>query len=81
MKVRRNKIILHTQAVEQHLRSRIDNKVLGRVAPLVKDEERGLKVKTRRRLAQLRGGKSPFLKSWLNKIDPAKTPDTIVSTM
>lgn len=65
----RNKQILHTQAVQEYLEKRNINKVLGEVAPNISTAEEGLSRKTRRQLAQLRTGKCPLLKTYLNKID------------
>ena len=60
---------IRTTIVSQHLAARDNNKIL-RTHPLqVSSTEENLPRHTRRTLAQLRTNKSPFLLSYLHKID------------
>ena len=49
------------------------NKVLNSRPPPINKEERGLDIKPRRTLAQLRSGYSPFLRSYLHRINDRNT--------
>ena len=66
---------IHTTIVSQHLAARDNNKILRTHPPQVSSTEENLPRHTRRTLAQLRTNKSPFLLSYLHKID-ASTPIT-----
>jgi hypothetical protein len=70
----RNIKTLHTDAVEEYLRSRENNALIGEKAPEVDASEEELPRKRRRQLAQLRAGKSPLLREYLNTIDVANHP-------
>ena len=63
---------IHTSIVSRHLATRGNNKILRRPPPHISSSEEILHRLTRRTLAQLRTNKSPFLKSYLHKVD-AKT--------
>ena len=63
---------IHTSIVSRHLATRGNNKILRTLPPHISSSEERLSGLTRRTLAQLRTNKSPFLKSYLHKVD-AKT--------
>ena len=63
---------IHTYIVSRHLATRGNNKILRTPPPHTSSSEERLPRLTRRTLAQLRTNKSPFLKSYLHKVD-AKT--------
>ena len=63
---------IHTSIVSWHLATRGNNKILRTRPPHTSSSEERLPRLTRRTLAQLRTNKSPFLKSYLYKVD-AKT--------
>src|SRR6476619_6918021 len=50
------------------------NKIINQPASPINKDEQTLLRKTRHTLPQLRTNKSPFLKSYLYKIDPQKSP-------
>src|SRR5688572_20724279 len=54
-----------------HMKSYEPNSVLAEPAPDINSPEQTLPHKSRRILAHLRTGKSPILRSYLHKIDPA----------
>ena len=68
--IKTNLKTIHTTIVRDHLRDRPNNKILNRQAPDIDQDEETLPRQTRRRLAQLRTNKSPFLRQYLHKIDP-----------
>ena len=68
---------IHTTIVSQHLAARDDNKILRTHPPQVSSTEENLPRHTRRTLAQLRTNKSPFLLSYLHKIDASTHPSRI----
>ena len=61
-----------TSIVFRHLATRGNNKILRTPPPHTSSSEERLPCLTHRTLAQLRTNKSPFLKSYLHKVD-AKT--------
>ena len=63
---------IHTSIVSRHLATRGNNKILRTPPPHISSSEERLPRLTRHTLAQLRTNKSPFLKSYLHKVD-AKT--------
>ena len=65
---------IHTTIVSQHLAARDNNKILRTHPPQVSSTEENLPRHTRRTLAQLRTNKSPFLLSYLHKIDASTHP-------
>ena len=60
---------IHTRILSQHLAARDNNKILRTHPPQVSSTEGNLPRHTRRTLAQLRTNKSPFLLSYLHKIN------------
>ena len=68
------KTIIHTHIVQQHLASIPNNSILHRPPPEIDKTEQQLPRQTRRRLAQIRANKSPFLQSYLHHIDPISYP-------
>ena len=68
---------IHTTIVFQHLAARDNNKILRTHPPQVSSTEENLPRHTRRTLAQLRTNKSPFLLSYLHKIDASTHPSPL----
>ena len=68
---------IHTTIVSQHLAARDNNKILRTHPPQVSSTEENLPRHTRRTLAQLRTNKSPFLLSYLHKIDALTHPSPL----
>ena len=68
---------IHTIIVSQHLAARDNNKILRTHPPQVSSTEENLPRHTRRTLAQLRTNKSPFLISYLHKIDASTHPSPL----
>ena len=64
---------IHTSIVSRHLATRGNNKILRTPPPQISSSEEILPRLTRRTLAQLRTNKSPFLKSYLHKVDAKHT--------
>ena len=64
-----NKKRIHTHFVETFTNA-VTNKILNANPPPVDPSEKALPHSVRRTLAQLRTNKSPFLRSYLNKISP-----------
>ena len=64
---------IHTSIVSMHLATRGNNKILCTPPPHISSSEEILPHHTHLTLAQLRTNKSPFLKSYLHKVD-AKSP-------
>ena len=60
---------IHTSIVSRHLATRRNNKILRTPPPHISSYEEVLPRLTRHTLAQLRTNKSPFLKSYLHKVD------------
>ena len=60
---------IHTSIVSMHLATRGNNKILRTPPPHTSISEEILPRLTHRTLAQLRTNKSPFLKSYLHKVD------------
>ena len=60
---------IHTSIVSRHLATRGNNKTLRTPPPHISSSEERLPRLTRRTLAQFRTNKSPFLKSYLHKVD------------
>ena len=65
---------IHTSTVCRHLATRGNNKILRTSPPHFFSSEQILPRLTRRNLAQLRTNKSPFLKSYLHKVDAKLHP-------
>ena len=60
-----------------HLATRGNNKILHTPPPHISSSEEILSRLTRRTLAQLRTNKSPFLKSYLHKVDAISHPSPL----
>jgi hypothetical protein len=75
--INKNIKTIHTALVQKHLDNRLPNKIINTIAPKIDKSEESLPRKTRRILAQLRDGKSPFLLSYKNKIDPLAHPSPL----
>ena len=75
--INNNVKIIHTTLVQKYLDSKVPNKIINDTAPKINKTEESLPRKTRRTLAQLRDGKSPFLLSYKNKIDPFTYPSPL----
>ena len=60
---------IHTSIVARHLATRGNNKILRTHLPHITSSEERLPRLTRRTLAQLITNKSPFLKSYLHKVE------------
>ena len=60
---------IHTSIVSRHLATRGNNNILRTPPPHIISSEETLSCLTRHTLAQLRTNKSPFLKSYLHKVD------------
>ena len=59
---------IHRRAVENSIRARGNNRVLGTPAPPISEEEETLSRKTRRTLSQLRSGFCPSLEDYRHRI-------------
>ena len=68
---------IHTSIVSRHLATRGNNKILRTPPPHTSSSEERLPRLTRRTLAQLRTNKSPFLKSYLHKVDAKIHPSPL----
>ena len=68
---------IHTSIVSQHLAARDNKKILHTHPPQVSSTEENLPWHTRHTLAQLRTNKSPFLLSYLHKIDASTHPSPL----
>ena len=68
---------IHTLIVSRHLATRGNNKILRTPPPHISSSEERLSRLTRRTLAQLRTNKSPFLKSYLHKVDAKRHPSPL----
>jgi len=63
---------IHTYIVQNHLTNRKPNKQINSLPPDINPDEKPLTKSQRRTLAQLRTDKSPFLLTYLHKINPTK---------
>ena len=68
---------IHTSIVSRHLATRDNNKILRTPPPRIMSFEEIHPRFTRRRLAQLRTNKSPFLKSYLHKVNTKSHPSPL----
>ena len=68
---------IHTSIVSRHLATRGNNKTLRTLPPHISSSEERFPRLTRRTLAQLRTNKSPFLKSYLHKVDTTTHPSSL----
>ena len=75
--IKANMLDIHTIIVSQHFAARDNNKILHSHPPQVSSTEENLPRNTRHTLAQLRTNKSPFLLSYLHKIDASTHPSPL----
>ena len=68
---------IHTSIVSRHLATRGNNKILRTPPPHISSSEEILPRLTRRTLAKLKTNKSPFLKSYLHKVDDKLHPSPL----
>ena len=68
---------IHTYIVSRHLATRGNNKILRIPPPHISSSEEILPRLTRRTLALFRTNKSPFLKSYLHKVDAKSHPSPL----
>ena len=68
---------IHTSNFSRHLATRGNNKILCRPPPHISSAEEILPRLTRCTLAQLRTNKSPFLKSYVHKVDAKAHPSPL----
>ena len=68
---------IHTSIVSRQLATRGNNKILRTPPPHISSSEERLPRLTRRTLDQLRTKKSPFLKSYLHKVDDKTHPSPL----
>ena len=66
---------IHTEAVTDTINNQSPNPVLDLPAPDINEEEKTLPRRTRTTLSQLRSGYSPFLQTYLNRINPNTYPN------
>jgi Reverse transcriptase (RNA-dependent DNA polymerase) len=69
-----NHTSIHSSIVNSYLSSRNPNKILNQIPPRISNNESSLPRKTRCLLAQLRSGKSSFLHSYMNIVNPTEYP-------
>ena len=67
---------IHTSIVSRHLATRGNNKILRTHPPHISSSEERLPRITRHTLAQIRTNKSPFIKSYIHKVDAKITSIT-----
>ena len=68
---------IHTYIVSRHLATRGNNKILRTPPPHISSSEEILPHLTHHTLAQLRTNKSPFLKSYVHKVDAKSHPSPL----
>ena len=68
---------IHTSIVSMHIATRDNNKILRTPPPHISSPEEILPRLTRRVHAQLRTNKSPFLKSYVHKVDAKSHPSSL----
>ena len=68
---------IHTSIVSSHLATRDNNKILLTPPPHISNSEERIFRLTRRTLTQLRTNKSPFLKSYLHKVNAKTHPSQL----
>ena len=73
--IKENIKTIHTDIVNEFLRTRQHNPILNNIPPEISTTEQTLNRRYRRTLAQLRAGKSPILKQYMNKIQPQHHTD------
>ena len=72
--IKRNCKSIHSSIVQRYLTNKPKNSFIQDNPPDIHHSEMTLDRQTRRRLAQLRTDKSPFLESYLHHIDPTNHP-------
>ena len=75
--IKTNMRLIHASIVSRHLATGGNNKILRTPPPHISSSEERLPRLTRRTLAQLRTNKSPFLKSYLHKVDAKTHPSPL----
>ena len=75
--IKHNIKINHTTSVENYLNSQEDNELISSKPPVINPEDESLPRGIHCTLAQLGDDKSPFLYSYLNKIDPQNHPSPL----
>ena len=75
--IKTNMCHIHTSIVSRHLETRGNNKILRTPPPHISSFEERLPRLTRCTLVQLRTNKSPFLKSYLHKVDAKTHPSPL----
>ena len=70
---------IHTSIISRHLDTKGNNKILRTTPPHIISSEEILSRLTRRTLAQLRTNKSPYLKSYVHKVDAKITSITTMA--
>ena len=68
---------IHTSIVSRHLATKGNNNILRALPPQISSSEEILPRITRCTFAQLRTNKSPFLKSYLHKVDAKSHPSPL----
>ena len=68
---------IHTSIVSRHITTRANNKILRTPPPHIISSEKILSRLTRRTLALLRTNKSPFINSYLHKVDAKSHPSPL----
>ena len=68
---------IHTSIVSRHLAARGNNKILPTPLPQISSSEERLPRLTRPTHAELRTNKSPFLESYLHKVDDKSRPSPL----
>ena len=75
--IKTNRRYIHTSVVSRHTATRGNNKILRTPPPHISSSEKILPRLTRRTLAQIRTNKSPFLNSYLRKVDAKSHPSPL----
>ena len=75
--IKTNMCHIHTSIVSRHLAITGNNKILRTPPPHISSSEERLPHLTRRTLAQRRTNKSPFLKSYLHKVNDKTHPSPL----
>ena len=75
--IKTNMCHIHTSIVSRHLATRSNNKILRTPPPHISSSEEIIPRFICHTLAQLRTNKSPFLKSYLNKVDVKSHPSPL----
>ena len=76
-RLKTNMCNMHTSIVSRHLATSGSNKILRTPPPHISSSEETLPLLTHNTLDQLRTNKSPFLKSYLHKVDGKSHPSPL----